>query len=56
MSTTTDQRYKMSLMTFLFFSIAGGGFILRGIVNQYTGWGYNSWILFAVATLAYAIP
>lgn len=56
MSATPEQRYKMSLMTFLFFSIAGGGFVLKSIVNQYTGWGYNSWILFAVATLVYAIP
>ena len=56
MSAETDQRYKMSLMTFLFFSIAGGGFVLRSLVNQYTDWGYNSWLLYAVATIIYAIP
>ncbi|MEZ8739267.1 APC family permease [Photobacterium swingsii] len=56
MSESSDNRYKMSLMTFLFFSIAGGGFVLKGIVSQYTDWGYNSWILYAVATLCYAVP
>lgn len=56
MSETADNRYKMSLITFLFFSIAGGGFVLKGIVSQYTDWGYNSWILYAAASLVYAIP
>ncbi|PSV92467.1 APC family permease [Photobacterium iliopiscarium] len=56
MSVNTDHRHQMSLVTFLFFSIAGGGFILRSIINQYTNWGYNSWILYLVATLIYAIP
>lgn len=52
----TDNRYKMSLITFLFFSIAGGGFVLKGVVSQYTDWGDNSWLLYAVASLFYAIP
>lgn len=56
MSENTDRRHQMSLVTFLFFSIAGGGFILRSIINQYTNWGYNSWILYLVATLIYAVP
>lgn len=56
MSESSDPRYKMSLMTFLFFSIAGGGFVLKGVVSQYTDWGYNSWILYLFATLFYAIP
>ncbi|MDO8235129.1 amino acid permease [Citrobacter werkmanii] len=46
----------MSLITFLFFSIAGGGFVLKGVVSQYTDWGYNSWLLYAFASLFYAIP
>lgn len=56
MSENTESRHQMSLVTFLFFSIAGGGFILKSIINQYTNWGYNSWILYLVATLIYAIP
>lgn len=56
MSEPSDNRYKMSLLTFLFFSIAGGGFVLKGVVAQYTDWGYNSWILYAVASILYAIP
>lgn len=56
MSENTDSRYKMSLMTFLFFSIAGGGFVLKGVVSQYTEWGGNSWLLYAFASLLYAIP
>lgn len=55
-SEQTDTRYKMSLITFLFFSIAGGGFVLKGVVSQYTDWGYNSWLLYAFASLLYAIP
>lgn len=42
MSEKSDARYQMSLITFLFFSIAGGGFVLKGVVSQYTDWGYNS--------------
>ncbi|MEV3811096.1 APC family permease [Aeromonas allosaccharophila] len=56
MSENTDSRYQMSLMTFLFFSIAGGGFVLKGVVNQYTDWGVNSWLLYVFASLLYAIP
>ncbi|AGH80473.1 amino acid transporter protein [Psychromonas sp. CNPT3] len=56
MPEESDTRYKMSLMTFLFFSIAGGGFVLKGVVSQYTDWGYNSWLLYAFASLIYAIP
>lgn len=56
MSEQSDSRYQMSLMTFLFFSIAGGGFVLKGVVSQYTDWGYNSWLLYAFASLFYAIP
>ena len=44
MSAPSDQRYKMSLMTFLFFSIAGGGFVLKSVVNQYTDWGNCSYL------------
>lgn len=56
MSEKSDARYQMSLITFLFFSIAGGGFVLKGVVSQYTDWGYNSWLLYAFASLFYAIP
>ncbi|MFA1562786.1 APC family permease [Aliivibrio fischeri] len=57
MSTdNSDNRYKMSLITFLFFSIAGGGFVLKGVISQYTDWGYNSWLLYTIASLFYAIP
>ncbi|MDG5476340.1 APC family permease [Citrobacter freundii] len=56
MSEKSDARYQMSLITFLFFSIAGGGFVLKGVVSQYTDWGNNSWLLYAVASLLYAIP
>ncbi|EBA5083623.1 amino acid permease, partial [Salmonella enterica] len=56
MSEKSDSRYQMSLITFLFFSIAGGGFVLKGVVSQYTDWGYNSWLLYAFASLFYAIP
>ncbi|WP_094751590.1 APC family permease [Psychromonas sp. CD1] len=56
MSDQSNTRYKMSLMTFLFFSIAGGGFVLKGVVSQFTEWGNNSWLLYAVASLVYAIP
>lgn len=56
MSEKSDARYQMSLITFLFFSIAGGGFVLKGVVSQYTDWGYNSWLLYSFASLFYAIP
>lgn len=55
-NSTTNKRFKMSVVAFLFFSIAGGGFILNNIVKQFTAFYANTMMLYLIATLIYSIP
>ncbi|WP_131613266.1 APC family permease [Mycoplasma todarodis] len=52
----TSGRYKMSMLTFLFLSIAGGGFALKGVVSQFTEFGNFTVFLYLVCIIVYAIP